>query len=66
VPSRALSQWQNQPLIFVANATGFSAQRVRMVSSNDDISVIEAALPVNAKVAVTGIASLRALLQKDE
>jgi biotin carboxyl carrier protein len=66
VPSRALSQWQNQALIFVANATGFSAQRVRMVSSNDDISVIEAALPVNAKVAVTGIASLRALLQKDE
>jgi cobalt-zinc-cadmium efflux system membrane fusion protein len=66
VPSRALSQWQNQPLIFVANATGFSAQRVRMVSSNDDISVIEAALPANAKVAVTGIASLRALLQKDE
>ena len=66
VPSRALSQWQNQPLIFVASATGFSAQRVRMVSSNDDISVIEAALPANAKVAVTGIASLRALLQKDE
>lgn len=66
VPSRALSQWQNQPLIFVANATGFSAQRVRMVSSNDDTSVIEATLPANAKVAITGVASLRALLQKDE
>lgn len=66
VPSRALSQWQNQPLIFMANATGFSPQRVRILSSNDDITVIEAALPANAKVAVTGIASLRALLQKDE
>ena len=28
--------------------------------------VIEAALPASAKVAITGIASLRALLQKDE
>jgi biotin carboxyl carrier protein len=66
VPSRALSQWQAQPPIFVATATGFTAQRVRMVTSNDDLSVIEAALPASAKVAITGIASLRALLQKDE
>jgi hypothetical protein len=37
-----------------------------MVTSNDDLSVIEAALPASAQVAITGIASLRALLQKDE
>lgn len=66
VPSRSLSQWQGQPVVFVANATGFTAQRVRIVSSNDDLTVIEAALPATAKVASTGIASLRALLQKDE
>jgi biotin carboxyl carrier protein len=66
VPSRALSQWQGHPLIFVASPTGFTAQRVRILSSNDDISVIEAALPATPKVATTGIASLRALLQKDE
>jgi hypothetical protein len=66
VPSRALSQWQGQPMVFVANATGFTAQRVRILSSNDDTSVIEAALPATPKVAITGIASLRALLQKDE
>ena len=66
VPSRALSQWQGQPMVFVVNATGFTAERVRILSSNDDISVIEAALPATPKVAVTGIASLRALLQKDE
>jgi len=66
VPSRALSQWQGHPLVFVATATGFTAQRVRMVTSNDDLSVIEAALPASAQVAITGIASLRALLQKDE
>ena len=66
VPSRALSQWQGQPMVFVVNATGFTAERVRILSSNDDVSVIEAALPATPKVAVTGIASLRALLQKDE
>ena len=53
-------------MVFVTNATGFTAQRVRILSSNDDISVIEAALPAAPKVAITGIASLRALLQKDE
>jgi multidrug resistance efflux pump len=66
VPSRALSQWQGQPMVFVVNATGFMAQRVRILSSNDDVSVVEAALPATPKVAITGIASLRALLQKDE
>jgi len=66
VPSRALSQWQGQALIFIANSQGFTAHSVRILSSNDDTSVIEAALPGNSKVAITGIASLRALLQKDE
>jgi hypothetical protein len=39
---------------------------VNVISSTDDLSLIEAALPAGSKVAVTGIASLRALLQKDE
>ena len=39
---------------------------VTVLSSTDDLSQVEAALPAGSKVAVTGIASLRALLQKDE
>ena len=66
VPSRAISQWQGRPLIFVANAKGFAAQTVRILSSNDDTTVIEASLPETSKMAITGIASLRALMQKDE
>ena len=66
VPSRAISQWQGRPLIFIANAKGFTAQTVRILSSNDDTSVIEAAVPQTSKIAVTGIVSLRALMQKDE
>jgi hypothetical protein len=50
----------------VANAKGFAAQTVRILSSNDDTTVIEASLPETSKMAITGIASLRALMQKDE
>jgi len=30
------------------------------------MSIVEVSLPLGAKVAITGIASLRAMLQKDE
>ena len=66
VPARAVTQWRGKPWIFVANDKGFEAQVVSVVSSSDDLSLIQVALPAGRKVAVTGIASLRALLQKDE
>lgn len=66
VPARAVTQWRGKPWVFVANAQGFEAQTVNVVSSTDDLSLVEALWPVGSKVAVTGIASLRALLQKDE
>ncbi len=66
VPARAVTQWRGKPWVFVANVQGFEAQMVNVVSSTDDLSLVEALWPVGSKVAVTGIASLRALLQKDE
>ena len=66
VPARAVTQWRGKPWVFVANDKGFEARTVRVISSSDDLSLIEAALPSGSKVAVTGIASLRALIQKDE
>jgi membrane fusion protein, heavy metal efflux system len=66
VPARAVTQWRGKPWLFVANDKGFEAQTVNVISSTDDLSLIEAALPAGSKVAVTGIASLRALLQKYE
>lgn len=66
VSARAVTQWRGKPWLFVANDNGFEAQTVTVLSSTDDLSLIEAALPAGSKVAVTGIASLRALLQKDE
>jgi cobalt-zinc-cadmium efflux system membrane fusion protein len=66
VPSRAVTQWRGRPWVFVADAQGFVAQPVRVLSGSDDMSLIDARLPAGAKVAVSGIAALRALLQKDE
>jgi len=66
VPSRAVTQWRGRPWLFVADAQGFVAQPIRVLSGSDDVSLIDAPLPAGAKVAVSGVAALRALLQKDE
>ena len=66
VPTRALTQWKGQPFVFIVNDQGFEAKRVLVLSSTDDMSIVEVSLPAGAKLAVTGIASLRAMLQKDE
>ncbi len=66
VPARALTPWNKQSLVFVRQSAGFTAQPVRVLSSNDDMAVVEAPWPANSQVAISGIAALRALLQKDE
>lgn len=66
IPSRALTPWRGQSWLFVANDKGFDAMPVKVLSATDDLSLIEATLPDRAKVAIAGVASLRAMLQKDE
>ncbi len=66
VPARALTQWRGTSWLFVAHAQGFEAQAVQVLSSADDVALVQLSLPMGSKVAVTGIAALRALLQKDE
>ena len=57
-------------MLFVANAKGFVPQPVRIVTSDDDLAVVQAVAPgtlaPTSRVALTGIAALRALLQKGE
>ena len=64
--SRALTQYKGLNWIFMANEQGFEAKSVTVTSSSEDMSIVEAALPPGSRVAVTGVASLRAMLQKDE
>lgn len=66
VPSRSITQWRGKPWLFVRSPQGFEAQAVSVISATDDVSLVEAAWPAGTHVATTGIASLRALLQKDE
>jgi RND family efflux transporter MFP subunit len=65
VSSRSVTQWSGKSWVFVANDKGFEAQVVNIMSSTDDLSLVEATLSAGSKVAITGIASLRALMQKD-
>lgn len=66
IPSRALTQFKGLNWIFLANEQGFLAQSVTVLSSSEDMSTIELPLSSNTRVAFSGIASLRAMLQKDE
>ena len=66
VPARAVITHQMQTWVLVASAKGFVPTPVKVLTSNDDQSVVTGALSEKNQVAVTGLASLRALLQKDE
>lgn len=66
VPARALAQWRGRPWVFVTTEQGFDAVPVAVLSASDDTAFIEATLSPHRKVAVSGLAALRGLLQKDE
>lgn len=66
LPARAIVTHQGQSWVFVALANGLQPTPVRVLSGNDDQSVVQGPLQSSSRVAVTGLASLRALLQKDE
>ncbi len=66
LPARAVISHQTQSWVFVASAKGFVPTPVKVLSSNDEQTVVSGALSEKSQVAATGLASLRALLQKDE
>jgi len=66
VPARAVTNWRGQSAVFLLTDTGVALQPVSVISSDDDLASIQAPLSAGAKVAVTGIASLKALAQKGE
>ena len=66
VPARAVTNWRGQSAVFLLTDTGVMLQPVSVISSDDDLASIQAPLSAGAKVAVTGIASLKALAQKGE
>lgn len=66
VPARAITNWRGQSAVFLLTDNGVTLQPVSVISSDDDLASIQAPLSAGSKVAVTGIASLKALAQKGE
>ena len=63
VPARALLTLQGQSWVLVANAQGFRAVPVQVLSSDDDTATVQGALQAQQRVASSGLAALRPLLQ---
>ncbi len=66
VPSRAVTNWKGQSVVFAYMGSNILMVPVTVISSDDDVASIQANIPVQAKVAITGVASLKALAQKAE
>ncbi len=64
VPARALLQLQGQTWVLVATASGYTPTPVQVLASNDDSATVQGALNAQQRVASTGLAALRPLLQK--
>lgn len=64
VPARSLLQLQGRRWVLVATPTGYAATPVQVLSSNDDSATVHGPLNAQQRVASTGLAALRPLLQK--
>lgn len=66
LPARAVVFYRGQSWVLLASPQGFTPTRVQVLSGNDELAVVEGALGPDRQVAHTGIASLRALMDKGE
>ena len=60
VPSSALARNQEKAFVFVQTPSGFRAQAVTLVSQSQDSSTISGDLKGNERIAVKGVAALKA------
>lgn len=66
IPSRAISNWKGQSVVFIYTGSNVLMIPASVISSNDDVASVQANIPAQGKVAITGVASLKALAQKGE
>lgn len=65
VPARSIITHQARSWLFVATDKGFRPTPIKVLTSDDDHAAVEGALTAQTRVAITGLASLRALLQQE-
>lgn len=66
VPARAVVQLRGKPRVFRVTPQGYSVLEIEVLSSNDEFAVVRGALSAADRVAVGGIAALRAIAERDE
>ena len=64
VPARAVLQLQGRSWVLVRTPQGYVATPVQVLSSDDDTATVQGPLQAQQRVASTGLAALRPLLQK--
>jgi len=64
LPSQALSQLRDQSIVFVATPQGFRAEPVEVLGRSDGQIQVLASILASDRIAISGVAALRALLQK--
>lgn len=65
IPARALTTLQNHSVVFVQSANGVTVKVVEVVYNDDESAFIHAEMAPNAKVAISGVAALKALALKE-
>lgn len=66
LPARGVVQWRGQAVVFVQEGADVLMQGVTVLSSDDDQAVVEGSLAQGQRVAIQGVAALKALAQKGE
>lgn len=61
VPGRAVTRHGSQSYLFARSATGFEAVPVTVLGGNGEIAYVEAAITGQTRIALTGVAALKAL-----
>lgn len=62
LPANALFRLEGKPHVFVAREQGFVATPVRVLTEDAGVAVVSGEFPDGARVAVSGVAALKALL----
>jgi hypothetical protein len=66
VPATALSQYKDKSILFIETPGGYKAQAVEVLARLDGQIHVRGKFGDQDRVAVAGVAALRALLQKGE
>ena len=66
VPRTAVARVQGNNFIFIGSAAGFTPVEVKVASEQSSHLIVEAALPADTRIAITGAAAIKAIWQGEQ